>query len=74
VPSPSNPLGAKGAGEAGTTGALPAVSNAVIDALRPLGIEHLDFPFSACRVWQAIATQARGAGYASSSSSPRRAP
>jgi carbon-monoxide dehydrogenase large subunit len=61
VPSPSNPLGVKGAGEAGTTGALPAVANAVIDALRPLGIEQLDFPFSACRVWQAIATQARGA-------------
>jgi carbon-monoxide dehydrogenase large subunit len=54
VPSPSNPLGVKGAGEAGTTGALPAVANAVIDALRPLGIHHLDFPFSASRVWQAI--------------------
>jgi len=56
VPSPSNPLGVKGAGEAGTTGALPAVANAVIDALRPLGIHHLDFPFSASRVWQAIKT------------------
>ena len=44
VPSPSNPLGVKGAGEAGTTGALPAVANAVIDALRPLGIDQLDFP------------------------------
>jgi aerobic carbon-monoxide dehydrogenase large subunit len=55
VPSPGNPLGAKGAGEAGTTGALPAVANAVLDALRPLGIEHLDFPFSPARVWQAIA-------------------
>jgi len=54
VPSPSNPLGVKGAGEAGTTGALPAVANAVIDALRPLGIHHLDFPYSASRVWQAI--------------------
>jgi carbon-monoxide dehydrogenase large subunit len=56
VPSPSNPLGVKGAGEAGTTGALPAVANAVIDALRPLGIHHLDFPYSASRVWQAIRT------------------
>ena len=46
VPSPGNPLGVKGAGEAGTTGAVPAVANAVIDALRPLGIHHLDFPFS----------------------------
>jgi carbon-monoxide dehydrogenase large subunit len=54
VPSPSNPLGVKGAGEAGTTGALPTVGNAVIDALRPLGIHHLDFPFSPARVWQAM--------------------
>jgi carbon-monoxide dehydrogenase large subunit len=54
VPSPTNPLGVKGAGEAGTTGALPAVANAVIDALRPLGIHYLDFPFSPARVWHAI--------------------
>jgi aerobic carbon-monoxide dehydrogenase large subunit len=54
VPSPSNPLGAKGAGEAGTTGALPAVANAVLDALRPLGVRELDFPYSPLRVWQAI--------------------
>jgi aerobic carbon-monoxide dehydrogenase large subunit len=54
VPSPSNPLGVKGAGEAGTTGALPALANAVIDALRPLGINHLDFPFSSARVWSAM--------------------
>jgi carbon-monoxide dehydrogenase large subunit len=55
VSSPSNPLGAKGAGEAGTTGALPAVANAVLDALRPLGVHHLDFPYSPVRVWHAIA-------------------
>jgi carbon-monoxide dehydrogenase large subunit len=54
VPSPTNPLGVKGAGEAGTTGALPAVANAVIDALRALGIHHLDFPFSPARVWAAL--------------------
>ena len=54
VPSPTNPLGVKGAGEAGTTGALPAVANAVIDALRPLGINHVDFPFTPARVWAAI--------------------
>jgi carbon-monoxide dehydrogenase large subunit len=59
VPSPSNPLGVKGAGEAGTTGAIPAVANAVIDALRPLGIRHLDFPYSPARVWQAIAAARR---------------
>ena len=55
VPSPSNPLGAKGAGEAGTTGAIPTLANAVIDALRPLGIHHLDFPYSSKRIWEAIA-------------------
>jgi carbon-monoxide dehydrogenase large subunit len=55
VPSPTNPLGVKGTGEAGTTGAIPAVANAVIDALRPLGIDRLDFPYSPSRVWQAIA-------------------
>jgi len=59
VPSPSNPLGVKGAGEAGTTGAVPALANAVIDALRPLGIHHLDFPCSPGRVWQAIARAKR---------------
>jgi carbon-monoxide dehydrogenase large subunit len=54
VPSPTNPLGVKGAGEAGTTGAIPALANAAIDALRPLGIHHLDFPYSPARVWAAI--------------------
>ena len=54
VPSPTNPLGAKGAGEAGTTGSIPALANAVIDALRPLGIHHLDFPYSPARIWAAI--------------------
>ena len=55
IPSPTNLLGAKGAGEAGTTGAIPTLANAVIDALRPLGISHLDFPYSPTRIWQAIA-------------------
>ena len=54
IPSPTNLLGAKGAGEAGTTGAIPALANAVIDALRPLGINHLDFPYSPNRMWRAI--------------------
>jgi aerobic carbon-monoxide dehydrogenase large subunit len=54
VPSPTNPLGAKGAGEAGTIGAVPAVANAVIDALRPLGIHHLDQPYTPDRLWRAI--------------------
>jgi carbon-monoxide dehydrogenase large subunit len=54
VPSPANPLGAKGAGEAGTTGAVPTLANAVLDALAPLGIHHLDMPFTPDAVWQAI--------------------
>jgi carbon-monoxide dehydrogenase large subunit len=54
VPSPSNPLGVKGAGEAGTTGAVPTLANAVLDALRPLGINQLDFPYTPARVWEAI--------------------
>ena len=54
VPTAVNPLGAKGVGEAGTVGALPALANAVLDALAPLGIRHLDMPFTPARVWQAI--------------------
>ncbi|PYN12038.1 MAG: carbon monoxide dehydrogenase, partial [Candidatus Rokuibacteriota bacterium] len=54
VPTKLNPLGAKGAGEAGTVGALPAVMNAVIDALAQVGVRQLDMPASAERVWQAI--------------------
>jgi carbon-monoxide dehydrogenase large subunit len=54
VPSPNNPLGVKGAGEAGTTGALPALALAVLDALAPLGVKHLDLPYTPARVWSAI--------------------
>ncbi len=54
VPTKLNPLGAKGAGEAGTVGALPAVMNAVMDALAPLGVRRLDMPATAARVWRAI--------------------
>src|SRR6266436_780113 len=54
VPTALNPLGAKGAGEAGTVGALPAVINAVMDALASLGVRQLDMPASSDRVWQAI--------------------
>lgn len=54
VPSPSNPLGIKGAGEAGTVGALPAVCNAVIDALAPFGVTHLDMPLTPARIWEAL--------------------
>ena len=49
-----NPLGVKGAGETGTIAATPAVVNAVVDALSPLGIAHLDMPMTPERVWRAI--------------------
>ncbi len=54
TPSPVNPLGVKGIGEAGTIGATPAVVNAVVDALSPLGVKHLDMPLTPERVWRAI--------------------
>jgi len=54
VPTKSNPLGAKGCGEAGTSGGLPSVANAVIDALSEYGIRHLEMPMTPARIWQAI--------------------
>jgi aerobic carbon-monoxide dehydrogenase large subunit len=54
TPCTHNPLGAKGCGEAGAIGSPPAVINAVIDALSPLGVTHIDMPASPLRVWQAI--------------------
>ncbi|OLC00515.1 MAG: hypothetical protein AUH30_02340 [Candidatus Rokubacteria bacterium 13_1_40CM_68_15] len=54
VPTQMNPLGAKGVGEAGTVGALPALMNAINDALAPLGVRHLDMPVTPARVWRAI--------------------
>jgi carbon-monoxide dehydrogenase large subunit len=54
IPATTNPLGIKGAGEAGATGAPPAVITAVLDALRPLGIDHIDMPATPNRIWQAI--------------------
>jgi aerobic carbon-monoxide dehydrogenase large subunit len=50
--TPSNPLGAKGVGEAGTIGATPTVANAVGDALRQLGIKHVDIPATSQRLWK----------------------
>ena len=58
VPSTSNPLGLRGGGEGGTTPALGAVINAIVDALAELGIEHIEMPATPERVWRAI--QARG--------------
>jgi carbon-monoxide dehydrogenase large subunit len=55
TPTPHNPLGAKGVGEAGTTGSLAAVHNAVVDAVAHLGIRHIELPLTPFNVWQAIA-------------------
>jgi len=63
IPSTTNPLGVKGVAESGTIAAPPTIINAVIDALRPLGVEHLDMPATPLKVWQAIqsAKQSRAA-------------
>jgi len=55
TPAPSNPLGAKGAGESGCIGAPPAIVNAVLDALRPYGVADLAMPLTPERVWRALA-------------------
>jgi carbon-monoxide dehydrogenase large subunit len=65
TPSPKNPLGAKGVGEAGTTGSTAAVHNAVVDALAHLGVRQIPLPLSPERVWRAIQdARLRGAGVA----------
>lgn len=60
VPTPTNPLGVKGAGEAGTVGALPAVMSAVNDALHAVGVERIDMPASPQNVWRALQKPKRG--------------
>jgi carbon-monoxide dehydrogenase large subunit len=60
VPSPVNVLGAKGAGEAGATGAVPTLANAVLDALKPVNVRRLDMPYTPHRVWRAIADARAG--------------
>jgi aerobic carbon-monoxide dehydrogenase large subunit len=60
TPSPRNPLGAKGVGEAGTVSAPPAVANAVMDALRPFGVEPLDLPLTDEKLWRVIHDGGKG--------------
>ncbi|MPZ59806.1 MAG: molybdopterin-dependent oxidoreductase [Propionibacteriales bacterium] len=60
TPTPLNPLGAKGIGESATVGSTPAVQNAVIDAVRHLGVRHIDMPCTPDRVWRAIEAARRG--------------
>ena len=69
TPTPLNPLGAKGIGESGTIGSMPAVQNAVVDALSHLGVRHLEMPCTPERVWRAINEAAAG-----SNGSPWREP
>ncbi len=54
TPSAVSPLGVKGMGESGCTGSIPALVSAVVDALRPLGIRHLDMPMTPAKLWHAI--------------------
>lgn len=54
VPCKTNPLGAKGCGEAGCAGSLPAVMNAIVDALRPMGVTHMNMPATPEKIWRAI--------------------
>jgi carbon-monoxide dehydrogenase large subunit len=54
TPSPVNPLGVKGVGEAGTIGCSPAVVNSVVDALSPLGVRHIDMPLSPEKIWKLV--------------------
>ena len=55
APTKTNPLGVKGAGEAGNVGALAAIMKAVVDALSPFGVTHIDMPATPEKVWRAIA-------------------
>jgi carbon-monoxide dehydrogenase large subunit len=54
IPCKTNPLGVKGVGEAGCVGAPPAVVLAILDALKPLGVQHIDMPATPYRIWRAI--------------------
>jgi carbon-monoxide dehydrogenase large subunit len=60
TPSKLSPLGVKGVGESGCTGSLPALANAVMNALRPLGIRHLDMPMTPSKLWHAIDAARKG--------------
>jgi aerobic carbon-monoxide dehydrogenase large subunit len=62
VPTATNPLGVKGCGEAGCVGAMPAVANAIVDALSGFGVRHIEMPATPERIWRAINNSARRAG------------
>ena len=60
TPSKVSPLGVKGMGESGCTASLPALVNAVIDALRPLGVQHVDMPLTPSKLWHAMQAAKQG--------------
>jgi carbon-monoxide dehydrogenase large subunit len=60
TPSPTNPLGVKGVGEAGTIGCSPAVVNSVVDALSPMGVRHIDMPMTPEKIWKLIQQHNQG--------------
>jgi len=62
VPTPANPLGVKGCGEAGCVGAMPAVANAIVDALSGFGIQHIEMPATPEVIWRAINDSLRRVG------------
>ena len=62
VPTKLNPMGAEGFGEAGTVGALPAVMNAVLNALAPFGVRNLELPATSKKVWRAVRSASPSAG------------
>ena len=64
TPTDVNPLGIKGVGEAGTIGSTPAVVNAVMDALAPFGVKHIDMPLRPEKLWNAMQTQGNGKAHA----------
>lgn len=70
TPTPVNTIGAKGIGEAGTIGATPAVLNAVIDALAPFGVRHIEMPLGSERVWRALQDARDGDGMGDSADAP----
>jgi carbon-monoxide dehydrogenase large subunit len=59
TPSPVNPLGVKGVGEAGTIGSTPAMVNSVVDALAPLGIRHIDMPMTSEKIWRIVSAESK---------------
>jgi len=72
TPSPVNPMGVKGVGEAGTIASTPCMVNAVCDALSPLGIRHIDMPLKPERVWRAIRQAESAPPKAESEESPKK--